>query len=82
MEVTDESTCERDGTELGQAVEQLQITAHSAELHNRTAVQCVAYATDPADQSFYSSYSMMLINAPIAGENCPEAIYSRRLQFM
>lgn len=68
VEVTNESTCEGDGTGLEQATERLRVTANSAELHNRTAVQCVAYATAPTDQTFYSSYSMMLINAPKAGE--------------
>lgn len=64
VELIDESTCERDG---GRAIEQLQIDATSAERYNRTAVQCVAYATNPTDPSFYSSYSLMLINVPAAG---------------
>ena len=64
VELTDWSTCARDGPERGRAIEQLRVTASSAKSYNRTAVQCVAFATDPRDSSFYSSYSVMLIKAP------------------
>jgi hypothetical protein len=61
VEVEDKSSCERnDG---GQAIEELRITANST-LYNKTSVQCVAYATSPNDLSFYSAYSLMIVNAP------------------
>ena len=64
VEVSDQSTCERDGLDQGKAVEQLRINASSAMLYNRTAVQCVAFAALEGDQSFFSLYGLMLINAP------------------
>lgn len=64
VEVSDQSTCERDGLDQGIAVEQLKINASSASLYNRTAVQCVAYAALEGDQSYFSSYGLMVINTP------------------
>ena len=64
LEVSDQSTCERDGLDQGKAIEQLRINASSALLYNRTAVQCVAHATRSGDQSFFSWYGLMVINAP------------------
>lgn len=64
VEVMDQSTCDRAGLDDGKAIEQLRINASSAVLYNRTAVQCVVYATSPDDQSFYSAYSIMMIHAP------------------
>ena len=64
VEVSDQSTCERDGLDHGKAVEQLRINASSAMLYNRTAVQCVAFPTIDGDQTFFSSYGLLVINVP------------------
>lgn len=63
VEVTNQSTCESIDPEQGQAMEQLRING-SALLHERTAIQCVAFPTHPDDFSFYSPYSVMQIKAP------------------
>ena len=76
VEVMDVSTCARDGRNQGQAIEQLRINASSAEQYNRTAVQCVAYATNPSDPSFYSSYSIMLITSGIYNYSKPNLCVS------
>ncbi len=83
VEAVDQSTCKRDGPERGRASEQLRINATSAE-YNKTAVQCVAYAKIANDQSIFSSYSMMLVNAPGKQANrcvlmtaCAGWVYSR-----
>lgn len=68
VEVMDQSTCESEGLDQGQAIEQLRINGSSASLYNRTAIQCVLYTTSPNDHSFYSSYSILRIRAP--GESC------------
>ena len=56
------------------AIQQLRINGSSAEQHNRTAVQCVAVPTSINVKTFYSSYSLMLINNPVNGK-----LFMRRL---
>lgn len=59
VKVEDVSTC-GDPTRM-RAIQQLRINGSSAE-HNRTAVQCVAVPTVENAVTYYSSYSLMLIN--------------------
>lgn len=63
VEIEDMSvtTCANGGQ---RAIEQLRINASSAALYNRTAVQCIALPTGGGITTFYSAYSIMLINAP------------------
>lgn len=62
VDVLNLSTCS-DGTSDGLGIQQLRINASSAELYNRTAIQCLAIPKNSSYTSLYSSYSMLLISA-------------------
>ncbi len=61
IEVLDFSTCKAD-TDEGSVLQQLRINASSAELHNRTAVQCMASRSKRKDFDFYSGFGIMIVD--------------------
>ena len=69
VEVKDMSSdCPPDTKQPAMAIEQLIINGTSAELFNRTAVQCVAIPRSEDVATIYSSYSVMLIDIPVRGK--------------
>ena len=65
VDVENISTCDRQSKRV---VERLRIIGSSAELYNRTAVQCLAVPRFDWGRSVRSPYSMMLIYKPASGE--------------
>ena len=63
IEVIDFSTCTDMGQEIvGIGLEQIRINVISAELHNRTAVQCMASRKKREDFDVYSAFGVMIVD--------------------
>ena len=68
--VTDRTNCVQN--ERGLILQELRITAGSAQRFNRTAVQCLASKVREESFDFYSPYAVLLINElPVVTTNKP-----------
>ena len=61
IEIRGMSSCKNGGA--GIYIQQLIINASSAQLYNRTAVQCLAYRKKSTYNDEYSAYGIMLVNS-------------------
>lgn len=77
VEIKDMSSeCPTNTAEPAMAIEQLIINGTSAELFNRTAVQCFGIPRGQDITAIYSSYSLMLIDIPVEGERLAAYSYA------